>query len=211
LIHVAAVNQSKLLSTTQVDAICTALTSQATYHIAKAWGLANVTVSRKTPTTTEWQLVFLDTSDQANALGYHEDLANGLPVMKVFVKSCREDGISESACASHELAEALVDPYLTTANFDGRSKFWATEVGDPAQASTYTVDGVEVQDFATPQWFNASPPAGAKFDHTGKITKPFQVPSGGYSQFLDITNPSKGWQQVGLELGAGHSRPSRRR
>ena len=211
MIHVAAVNQSKLLSTTSFEAICSALTTQATHHIAKAWGLATVSVTPKTPASSEWSLIFLDTSDQAGALGYHEDLVDGLPVMKVFVKSCREDGVSESACASHELAEALVDPYLTTANFDGRSRFWATEIGDPAQASTYEVDGIELQDFVTPQWFSASPTSGAKFDHTGAIRKPFEVPNGGYSQFLDITKPSAGWQEIGLELGAGHTRPSRRR
>lgn len=211
MIHVAAVNESKLLSTTSFESICSALTVQATRHIARAWGLAPVSVVPKPPSQGEWVLAFLDTSDQEGALGYHEDLTNGLPVMKVFVKSCREDGVSESACASHELAEALVDPYLTTANFDGRSKFWATEIGDPAQSSTYVVDGVELQDFVTPQWFNPRPPVGAKFDHTGAITKPFEVPKGGYSQFLDITKPSAGWQQVGLELGAGHTRPEQRR
>jgi hypothetical protein len=105
----------------------------------------------------------------------------------------------------------MVDPYLTTANFDGRSKFYATEIGDPAQASTYVVDGVEVQDFVTPFWFSSSPPPGVKFDHTGAITRPFQVPNGGYSQYLDLSNPQAGWQQIGAELGAGHTRPARRR
>jgi hypothetical protein len=210
LITVAAVNNSSL-SSEEVTAICRALSVQATHHIAPAWGLSNVSVQPRQRQAADWQLLFLENSDQAGALGYHDDLANGHPVMKVFVQTCKEDGVSASACASHELAEALVDPYLTTANFDGRSKFWATEIGDPAQSSTYEINGFEVQDFITPQWFMAKPPAGSKFDHTGAIAKPFEVPSGGYSQFLDITKPSAGWQEIGMELGAGHARPSRRR
>jgi hypothetical protein len=207
MIHVAAVNESRLLSDPQVDAICKALTYKATHHIAPAWNLSTVAVARKAPGATEWQLVFLDTSDQAEALGYHEDLANGLPVMKVFVKSCREDGVSESACASHELAEALVDPDLirtTTAP----GKAWACEIGDPAQSITYVVDGVEVQDFVTPQWFGAPVAPGSKLCHTGEIRKPFEVPKGGYAQW---TSDLRSWHEIGAELGAGHSRPARRK
>lgn len=209
MITVAVTNTSSL-STEEVAAICRALSIQGTHDIAPAWGLSNVSVQPRKRLATDWTLLFLENSDQAGALGYHDDLSNGLPVMKVFVKTCKEAGVSPSACASHELSEAMVDPYLTTANFDGRSKFWAMEVGDPAQASTYEIKGVEVQNFVTPQWFNSKAPAGSKFDHTGAIARPFEVPSGGYAQFFDIPNPSKGWQHVGFELGAGHTRPSRR-
>jgi len=208
MIHVSVANRSSL-SASEVDAICGALSIQATQHIARDWGTAAVEVVRRPFQAGDWRLLFLENSDQAGALGYHDDLANGKPVMKVFVKTCEEDGVSASACASHELAEALADPYLTTANFDGKSRFWATEIGDPSQSSTYTINGVEVQDYVTPHWFNPNPPKGARFDYTGKITKPFEVPNGGYAQFLDLSNPSKGWQDIGFELGAD-PRPEKR-
>lgn len=207
MIHVAVENKSTILTGTDVDAICEALTYQATYHIAPAWKLSTVSVQRKVPVTTDWLLVFLDDSDQAEALGYHEDAANGLPIMKVFVRSCRESGVSESACASHELAEALVDPDLIRTTM-APGKVWACEIGDPAQAITYAVKGVEVQDFVTPQWFGAKPTPGSKLCHTGEIHKPFEVPRGGYAQYsTDLRN----WHSIGMELGAGHSRPTRRR
>lgn len=207
--HIAVVNESSLLTDSQVDTIAAALQRQANLHIAKAWGLAQVGISRKVPGLADWQLVFLDDSDQAGALGYHDDLSTGLPLMRVFVRTCRQDRVSESSCASHEVAEALVDPYLNTASFDGRSKFWATEVGDPVQRGSYSVLGVEVSNFVTPAWFN--PNATRGFDHLGQVSAPFQVATGGYSQFLDITNPSKGWQQIGEELGGDHARPEQRR
>lgn len=210
MITVAATNHSTL-SDEEVSRICRALSIQGTHHISKAWGTDHVSVQPRQRRPEDWQLVFLEDSDQAGALGYHDDQENGLPILKVFVKTCKEAGVSASACASHELPEALVDPYLTTANFDGRSKFWATEIGDPAQAFTYILDGVELQDFVTPHWFQAEPPAGAKLSYTGAIKKPFEVPQGGYSQFLDLSNPRAGWQNVGMELGADHSRPQRRR
>lgn len=206
MIHVAAVNASKLTDA-EVDAICKALTSQATHHIAPAWDLTTVSVQRRIPVATDWQLAFLEDSDQAGALGYHDELPSGRPLMKVFVATCEQDGIEPSACASHELAEAMVDPDLVRMT-DAGSKAWACEVGDPAQSLTYTVDGVTVQDFVFPAWFLTSPPPGAKFCHTGGITKPFQVPSGGYAQW---TSDLRGWHSIGSELGAGHTRPSRRR
>jgi hypothetical protein len=203
---VAVVNSSTLLDEETVAKIANALEQQANEDICPAWGLASVTVAVKTPGPADWQLVFLDDTDEDRALGYHKDSETGLPVMEVFVHTCRQAGVSESACASHELAEALADPYLTTACFDGRSKFWAVEIGDAAQSSNYEVNGVEMQDFVTPAWFNPTPLPGAKFDHTGAIVKPFEVPDGGYSQFLDIKDPGKGWQEVGMELGAGDTR-----
>lgn len=212
---VAVVRQSTRLSAEQAAKIASALEGQANQHICPAWGLEPVTVAVKTPGPADWKLVFKEDSDEEGALGYHRDQVSGLPVMEVFVHTCEQAGVSASSCASHELAEALADPYLSTANLDVKAiKFWATEIGDPAQASTYEVNGVEMQDFVTPAWFDSTPPPGAKFDHTGKITKPFEVPPGGYAQFLDLRHPGKGWQNVGMELGengkAGHTRPKLR-
>lgn len=207
MIRVAAVRETSLLTDSQVDAICTALTRQGTYHIARAWDLCAVKVERRTPTAADWVLAFLDNSDQAEALGYHDRLATGLPVMKVFVKDCRADGVAESACASHELAEAMVDPNLARVEVGKSGYGWACEVGDPAQAVTYEVDGIQVQDFVYPAWFDTAPPSGAKFCHTGQIKAPFEVPAGGYAQW---TSDLKGWHSIGQELGAGHDRPRRR-
>jgi hypothetical protein len=210
VIRVAAANRSSL-SAAEVTEICRALSIQGTHHIAPAWDLTTVSVQVRAQLATDWLLVFGTDSPTEGALGDHEDQASGAPILNVYVNDCTRDGVSPSACASHELAEAMVDPYLTTANFDGRSKFYATEVGDPAQGSTYSVDGIEVQDFALPAWFNSKPLHGAKFSHTGFLTAPFEIGHGGYSQYIDLKDPGKGWQQVGLELGTGHSRPSRRR
>lgn len=210
MIHVAAVNHSTVLTDARVDEIAQALQHQAVHHIGPAWQLAQTRIHRREPLATDGQLVFLDDTDQAGALGYHDDSTPaGLPCMKVFVKTCQSDGISESSCASHELAEALVDPFINAASFDGSSKFWATEIGDPVQRGTYLIGSVPVSNFVLPSWFNRQ--GTGSFDFLGQVSAPFLVSEGGYSQFIDLSNVEAGWQQVGAELGAGHTRPVRRR
>jgi hypothetical protein len=209
MIKVAATYHTTELNDAEVDAICIALTNQANQDIGKAWGLAPVSVGRHRLRAEEWHLVFLEDSDQAGALGYHNDeTPYGLPLMKVFTRDCYEDGVAYSACASHELAESLVDPFLRRCETDEEGKAWAAEIGDPAQSSTYEISGIEVQDFVTPAWFNPTPPTGSKFDHTGKIKRPFEVPQGGYAQW---TSDLQSWHEIGMELGAGHTRPERRK
>jgi hypothetical protein len=205
MITIAARNDSSL-STSEVDKICRALSIQGTHHIAKAWGLAHVSVQQRSRRAADWHLYFMEHSDQEGALGYHDE-ETGLPILKVFVADCERAGIAPSACASHELAEALVDPWLRRSEQDPKGRFWACEVGDPVQSSTYEVfevPGVVLQNFVYPAWFGEAP---GQLDHLALIKEPLEVPEGGYAQHWD---PSKGWESIGLELGAGHSRPQRR-
>jgi hypothetical protein len=216
MIHVVAINESTAIADSTVDAWCVALTLQATHHVAPAWGTSTMHVERIAKGSAipkgAWLLVVADTSDQEGALGYHEDQVDGLPVMYVFAKDCAKYGIAPSACASHELSEAICDPGIQKAEIVG-GKAWALEVGDPVQAFTYICDGVIVQDFVTPAWFDASPPAGARLSYLGKVQKPFEVPPGGYAQY---TTDLRSWHQVGAEQGpsamvkAGHKRPEQR-
>lgn len=194
-------NQSSL-SDQEVTKICRALSIQGTHHIAKAWDLAPVSVQPRPRFSADWNLLFLENSDQSGALGYHDD-RSGTPVMKVFVADCERYGVSPSSCASHELGEAMADPDIIRTTIDeAHNKLWALEIGDPCQSFTYEVEGVEVQDFVTPAWFNPSDPGRKSW--RGKIGQPFAVPSGGYAQYLDLSNPSQGWHSIGQELGEGN-------
>jgi hypothetical protein len=204
MITIAATNQSTLLSDEEVAAICRALSVQGTHHIARAWDLDHVSVQPRSRRAEDWHLEFLDHSDQEGALGYH-DSESGLPILRIFAADCKDAGVSPSACASHELAEAMVDPWLRRAEQDSKGRFWACEVGDPVQSSIYEIEGVEVQNFVYPAWFGEAP---GKLDALGVVKQPLEVPQGGYAQHF---NPSKGWESIGAELGAGHTRPSRRR
>lgn len=201
VITVHSENHSTALTDEQVEQISRSLSIQGTHHIAKAWGLGDVSVQmRNRRGSGDWSLLFLDRSDQEGALGYHD--FDGTPVMKVFVKDCIDAGVQPSACASHELAEAMCDPDIIRCTVDGQhNRLWAVEIGDPCQSFTYSVAGWAMQDFVTPNWF--IPGATAPYSYQRKVTAPFQVPNGGYAQYLDLANPSQGWHSIGSELGQG--------
>ncbi len=102
--------------------------------------------------------------------------------------------------ASHETIEMLVDPNgnrLQTATaiqiaddkiVDGVGKFeYLVEACDPceADASTYTINGIRVSDFITPDFYDPSPSTAVQYSFNGTLTKPRQILPGGYISFVD--------------------------
>jgi hypothetical protein len=148
----------------------------------------------QTPDPAAWWLVFLDDSDQATALAYHDLTAQGLPLSKVFAKTIQDDNTSLSVGASHEICEMAVDPWLNGAYQDANGVFWAAEVCDPVEADQYAylIDGTLVSDFVTPDWF-AHKHAQGTVDFRNNARSAFEVLAGGYAQYFD---PQRGWTQV---------------
>jgi len=128
-----------------------------------------------------WGLVFLEDADESHLLGYHDLTPDGLPLSKVFVQPTLADGQKVSVTASHELAEMLVDPAINLlVHVDARTTY-AYEVCDPVEGLELEIDGVALNDFVYPAWFEGfRPPGSARFDHLGKLTAPFQIHAGGY-------------------------------
>lgn len=196
MIHVYATNEAGLPDD-EFRSTVDALFSFAA-DVGRAWHLCYVAVSTIRATKGDWRLRFVPSLSEApGALGYHDE--EGIrPDMLIGVSECERAGVSVSSCAAHELAEALVDPHINAASFDGRSKFWATEVGDPVQDESYEIKGIEVSNFVKPNWFN--PDATGNFDFLGTRTQPFTISPGGYAQYVDLNDPEAGWKQVGAEL-----------
>ena len=146
------------------------------------------------PPAGSWWCVFLDNSDQADALAYHDLTNEGLPISKVFAKTLMQDKASISVGATHELCEMAVDPWLNSAYQDPHGTFWAGEVCDPVESDQYgyEIGGVLVTDFITPNWFAHEHAQGA-IDLKNHAHTAFQVLSGGYAQRFD---PRRGWVQV---------------
>jgi hypothetical protein len=219
MIRVQFINKSSLPQA-QAQAIVSALQVQVTRDFAPAWGvpaaLYLAPASVPVPTPGFWSIAFLDNSDVAGALGYHDLTADGLPIGKVFVKTTEAAGDLVSVTASHELLEMLADPDINlVAEFDdgggSPSKMYAYEVGDPVEDDTlgYDINGVLVSDFVYPAYFEQFRAAGStRFDHQGKVSQPFQILSGGYLGMLDLSNLTQGWQQVTADAkGAAKARP----
>jgi hypothetical protein len=168
-------------------------------YFAPVWG----TPAKLVPTTDfqkkAWAMVFLDDADAADALAYHELTPDGLPISKVFVKTINQAGDSVSVAASHELAEMLVDPAINIMSTGPDPKtMYAYETGDPVEALSFKVDGIAMTDFVYPSYFETfRKPGSVKFDHLGKVNRPFQILAGGYQiifkngKWSDVTG-SKG-------------------
>jgi hypothetical protein len=175
-----------------------AFQQQWNQDLRQVWGVdqANFTFLAKGGQASpgSWWLVFLNDSNQADALAYHDLTNEGLPISKVFVKTILSDHSSISVGATHELCEMAVDPWLNSAYQDPKGTFWAGEVCDPVEDDQYgyEIGGIVVTDFVTPDWFAHAHSQGP-IDFQKHAQSAFQVLTGGYAQYFD---PQHGWQQI---------------
>jgi len=207
-IKIAIFNDSTALTDAQVDAIVDALQTQVSDHFAPAWGADADLIfvpKGKAPPPGSWWLTFLDDSDQAGALGYHDTTPEGLPIGKVFAKTDLDNHLSWTVTASHELLEMLGDPDVNLSAFIQDSaksgRLYSYEVCDAVEDDQfgYVIDGVTVSDFVLPAYFQPATAAqtkGVKFDYRGVLPGPVPTMlSGGYIGEFDLKSGS-GWTQI---------------
>jgi hypothetical protein len=208
MLQIAVINESTAIADGAVQQMTPAFSTQWNTDLNAVWGVGSAqftfTPKSTTPAAGAWWVVFLDDSDQAGALAYHDLTNEGLPISKVFVKTIQADKASVSVGAAHEICEMAVDPWLNSAYQDAQGVFWAGEVCDPVEDDQYGYDisGVLVTDFVTPNWFGHKDAQGP-LDKQGHAKSAFQVLTGGYAQKWD---PNKGWQQVTGALAMRSSR-----
>lgn len=191
--NISIANRSTVLTDAAVEAALPALKHYAGL-VAAGWALRTPTITfTASPPASSWQIVLLDDSDQAGALGYHDFTPGGKPIAKVFAKTDRTYGASWTVTLTHELAEMQVDPWINAAAQTSNSRFYALEVGDPVEDDALAFDylGVKLSDFVLPAWFQ--PGARGPFSHAGHATRPLHVLAGGYAQYFENGR----WTQVG--------------
>jgi hypothetical protein len=197
MLQIVVMNESTVYADADVQAMLPAFTQQVNQDLAGFWNVEQsqfTFVPAGTPPAGAWWVVFLDDSDQACALAYHDLTSEGLPLSKVFVKTLQADNASISVGATHEICEMSVDPWINSAYQDSSNTFWAGEVADPVEDDQYgyMIGNILVTDFVTPSWF-AYKNAPGPYDFKGHATAAFQVPAAGYAQKWD---PQQGWVQV---------------
>jgi hypothetical protein len=159
MLQIAVINESTAIASADVQQMMPAFQQQWNNDLNSIWGVGEAQFSfvptDQTPALDAWWVVFLDDSDQADALAYHDLTSEGLPISKVFVKTIQADNGSVSVGATHEICEMAVDPWLNSAYQDPQGKFWAGEICDPVEDDqyAYTIGGTAVTDFVTPSWF----------------------------------------------------------
>lgn len=204
----AILNRSTVLTDQDVKSAVPSFQQQVSHDFAPLWGRdAQLEFVPKghTPPPGSWWVVILDDSDQAGALGYHDLTKEGLPLSKVFAATDRQYHLNWTVTASHEILEMLGDPLINLTalqqSSDHNGRLYAYEACDAVEADElgYEVNGVVVSDFVTPDWF--IPLKNQQYDFKKHLKAPFQLASGGYIGYLDLTS-SDGWQQKTAESAA---------
>src|SRR5215471_17347428 len=184
-----------------LPAIAAALTKQAQQHFALqppyGYGLSATVRAASSPHDVhpdEWVIGLVTKADQPGALGYHDQTPTGKPYVKVFPLLDKQDGADLSVTISHEMCETLADPNGARAAQWKDGRFWAYEVCDAVEETSYVIDGVKVSNFVLPPYFEPVVRlTSLKFDWIGKVKAPLEILPCGYGQWFD---PNKGWQQV---------------
>jgi len=195
---ISIIRESTVITDAAVQKMIPAFSQQWNSDLKSIWGVDQAEFKfvpkGQKPAAGSWWMVFLDNSDQAGALAYHDLTDEGLPISKVFVKTLMEDKASVSVGATHEMCEMAVDPWLNSAYQDLSGTFWAGEVCDPVESDQYgyMIGDVLVTDFVTPNWFGHQH-AQTQIDFKNQAHVAFEVLSGGYAQKFD---PQHGWVQV---------------
>jgi hypothetical protein len=149
---------------------------------APVWHTPAILVNTPAIIPGTWAMVFMNDSDVANALGYHDLTADGFPLSKIFVRTTLSAGEKVSVTASHELAEMLVDPATNLCAMDEKGVIYAYETADAVEESFFYIDSILMSNFVFPSWFEGfRKPNSDRFDFLGKVKAPFQLASGGYS------------------------------
>lgn len=203
LVHqLALVSESRQIPIGDVMKVATALQKQATRDIGAIWGVsATVDAAEKLEDVPPgyWPIIIMDDIGFDGAAGIHLD-RDRQPFALVTASSDRDVW---SLTASHELAEMIVDPFGdrlvagdSPKSDQGRVRF-LVEVSDPSEDATfgYSVNGILVSDFYTPNFFDPLVASGVRYSFTGAIKRPRQVLRGGYLSWV-VSETNHWWQET---------------
>jgi hypothetical protein len=201
------VSQIKNLGTIEVQNLSTraqdsdiqrwipAIQTQIDQHVAPAWNMTTTLVwlpKGELPTAGNAQAGFFDNTDTPGAAAWHDVGPNGEPLIKVFM-----DAGGPSVSFSHEICETVGDWNAETKvkglDEQGKEVTMWQEICDPVESNTYQIDGVDVSDFVTPNWFNELPKTN-NMDYLKVLAKQFQIAQGGYMELS--YDQGNSWTQV---------------
>jgi hypothetical protein len=189
--RVGLINQSsKSIHFTTIQEVCHALQTQLDRDFTPEWGVhAHLLPFDKGEAIPSgvWPMRIVD--HPVGGLGIHLDKSHK-PYAQI------KDTADWSITASHEMLEMLVDPYGhkfvaapdIAPTSDGHLVNYLVEVGDPCEIFDYKIGGVHVSDFVTREYYNENASAGTVLDHLGRLSAPYEVPSGCYISWIDAAD-----------------------
>jgi len=197
---IAVINESSMVSNVDVQAMCSAIQIQLTYHALPAWNMKAATITFYADKTKvpgyAWTVSVLNNSTQAGALGYHS-LDNDKVDAFIFCQPVLSNGgvslydpknpsnVSVASVLSHEVLEMVGDRFANDWSDNGSTSY-AQELCDPVESDSYVISvngvNVSVSNFVFPSYFNpeATKALNLPFDYLKKLTAPFTMTKGGY-------------------------------
>lgn len=187
--QVALISETKKISLADLSKVSAAIQKQVSRDLAPIWNI-EATVDAfdalEDVPLGYWQLIIKDNIPYS-AAGIHLNSDNGQPYALV------QYADDWPLTTSHEALEMLVDPsgsrtVATNSPKPGQGRVLVlVEVSDPSEAAKfgYSVNGVLVSDFYTPNFFDPVAAPGVRYSYTGAIKAPRQVLEGGYISWWD--------------------------
>jgi hypothetical protein len=187
--QIALVSQSKKVTLAQLNVASAALQKQVARDLRPIWQIdATVDAFARLQDVPlgYWPVILMDKIPYA-AQGIHLNKKNGDPFALVEIST------NWVLTTSHECLEMLVDPsgnrtVASNSVKPGQGRVnYLVEVCDPSEAAKfgYTVNGVLLSDFYTPEFFDPVLSKGVRYSFVGAITAPRQVLDGGYLSWFD--------------------------
>jgi hypothetical protein len=212
-VHVALVDDTDTIGMAELAKMAAAFNQQILQDFAPIWptkATVGAYPSDAAIPKGQWAVHIQKTLDQPGALGYHTNDQNQ-PVAYVELSE------TTSVTVSHELLEMLADPWGSRihsailpagmendfAQFGLKSAKdpvnYLLEVADPCEETSYPIQGVDVSDFLTPNWYRSVAIQTESYSKVNGCTAPRQVANGGYVSF---GTESGEWFQVFNEGGS---------
>lgn len=198
VIQVGLVDKTGALDAQLVEEAAAALNIQVMRDLSPIWNVQATVRYLPNPKTIPvgvWP-VFLVAKLPPGEGGVHLDKKNQ-PYSLVIGTPGSDDWTID---ASHETLEMLVDPggnrlqssrAITVAGdgvADSTGQFeYLVEACDPCEANdfAYSINGIAVSDFITPQFYDPVVTTGARYSFGGNIKRPREILAGGYISFVD--------------------------
>jgi hypothetical protein len=188
-------HSSKNIPFSDISDVAQALQIQVDRDFTPAWGIrATILPLNKGEAIPQHAWPMRIVNHPAGGLGIHLDKGHK-PYAQI------QDTDDWSVTASHELLEMLVDPYGhkfvrgpdIDPGSDGHLVSYLVEVGDPCEIYSYTINGIAVSDFVTPDYYNEASPQGTEWDFLTRLSAPYEVPQGCYISWIDLQD--RRWHQ----------------
>jgi hypothetical protein len=170
------------------NSLVRALQAYVDDFLAPVWGVSAELRWTDAPVPGAMNVAFVDDTDDANTIAYHEDATDKSPDAIVSITAAYESHSGLALPTSHELAEMLVNPgtnlWAGATSFveeqgDGADlSLRALEVADPVEEYSFLIDGFQMSDFVYPAYFE--PWRDGPVDLLGVISRPLEIAAGGY-------------------------------